>query len=72
LAKSRKQSDHGVDTAADRSFKLLSRRPSPAGHTDIAARAYDLYLLRRCEHGLDVADWLQAEHELLGAGRRRR
>src|ERR1019366_173592 len=32
--------------------------------SDIARRAYELYLARGCEHGHDVEDWLQAEHEL--------
>jgi Protein of unknown function (DUF2934). len=32
--------------------------------TDIARRAYDLYLARGCEHGHHVNDWLQAECEL--------
>lgn len=31
---------------------------------DIARRAYDLYLMRGCEPGHDVEDWLQAEREL--------
>jgi hypothetical protein len=30
----------------------------------IAARAYELYLQRGCEHGHDVEDWLNAEKEL--------
>lgn len=37
--------------------------------TDIALRAYDLYLARGCEDGHDVEDWLQAERELNGAPR---
>ena len=31
----------------------------------IAARAYELYVARGREDGYDVADWLQAEAELL-------
>jgi len=31
---------------------------------DILRRAYDLYVARRCEHGHDMDDWLQAEREL--------
>jgi hypothetical protein len=34
--------------------------------TDIARRAYDLYVARGGEHGHDVEDWLQAERELNG------
>jgi len=36
--------------------------------SDIARRAYDLFLSRRGEHGHDVEDWLQAERELRGPG----
>ncbi len=32
--------------------------------SDIACRAYELYLARGCEHGNDVDDWCQAEREL--------
>jgi hypothetical protein len=32
--------------------------------SDIARRAYDLYLARGCEHGHDVDDWLKAERDL--------
>jgi len=32
--------------------------------SDIARRACELYLARGCEHGHDVDDWRQAEHEL--------
>ena len=35
--------------------------------TDIARRAYELFLLRGGEHGQDVHDWLHAEGELRGA-----
>jgi len=31
----------------------------------IAARAYQIYLERGCQHGHDMDDWLQAEYELL-------
>lgn len=33
---------------------------------DIARRAYEIYCERGCEHGRDMDDWLQAEHELKG------
>lgn len=32
--------------------------------SDIARRAYELYVERGAEHGHDVDDWLQAEREL--------
>jgi Protein of unknown function (DUF2934) len=30
----------------------------------VAARAYELFLMRGASHGCDVEDWLQAEREL--------
>ena len=36
--------------------------------SDIAARAYSLFLERGSAHGHDWEDWLQAEKELLSAG----
>ena len=33
-------------------------------HGEIAQRAYNLFLSRGGEHGHDLEDWLQAEHEL--------
>ena len=38
----------------------------PAGVTDsdVAHRAYELYLARGSEHGHDVDDWTAAEREL--------
>ncbi len=38
-----------------------------ATDSDIAGRAYDLYLQRGGEHGRDLDDWLRAERELRGA-----
>jgi hypothetical protein len=32
--------------------------------SDVARRAYELYLARGGEHGHDFEDWLQAEREL--------
>jgi len=32
--------------------------------SDVARRAYDLYLARGGEHGHDVDDWMEAEREL--------
>jgi hypothetical protein len=34
-------------------------------YEQIAARAYQIYLERGCQHGHDLDDWLQAEYELL-------
>jgi hypothetical protein len=33
-------------------------------NSDIARRAYELYLARGCQHGHDLEDWVQAEREL--------
>jgi len=35
--------------------------------SDIARRAYELYLAGGCEHGRDTDDWFQAERDLRGA-----
>jgi len=54
------------DTAAaptDEPPTLVAEAPAPNG-SDIARRAYDLYLARGCDPGHDVEDWLQAEREL--------
>lgn len=41
----------------------IVKRLRPANR-EIAARAYELFLLRGGSHGSDVDDWLQAEREL--------
>ena len=62
MAKSRK-TDDSIATAADRAPKAQAQ-PATVTNSDIARRAYDLYLGRGCEHGHDVDDWMQAEREL--------
>jgi len=50
------------------SKKSQGSRPSGVRlptHEEIAARAYQIYLERGCQHGHDLDDWLQAEYELL-------
>jgi outer membrane protein TolC len=70
MAKSAKRkTGDAVTTAANRSSKSLPNRSAQATESDIARRAYDLYLTRGCEHGHDVDDWLQAERELRDAVR---
>ena len=65
MAKSAKRKrDDAVTTALDRSAKSLPNRSALVTHSDVARRAYDLYLARGCAHGHDVDDWLQAEREL--------
>ena len=49
----------------DSSPKSLAQ-PAMVGGSDIARRAYGLYLACGCEPGHDVDDWLQAERELRG------
>jgi hypothetical protein len=55
--------DAPVPTAADQPTVKVSQAVS-VDDGEIAHRAYDLFLARGCEHGHDVEDWLQAEHEL--------
>ena len=59
----RAKTDERTATVADRASKPMAR-PLTVTNSDVARRAYDLYLARGCEHGHDVDDWLQAEHEL--------
>ena len=40
---------------------MKAHTPAPA---DIAARAYEIYLLRGAADGHDVEDWLEAERQL--------
>jgi hypothetical protein len=51
-------------TTADRAPKA---QPETVINSDVARRAYDLYLARGCERGRDVDGWLQAEGELRAA-----
>jgi len=66
MAKARTTKNEPVTTATDLTTKKSSQ-PATVADGEIARRAYDLYLARGCEHGHDVEDWLQAEHELNGA-----
>jgi hypothetical protein len=50
---------------------------APRGRDEVAARAYEIYCGRGCEHGRDVDDWIEAERQLRNdatsaAGPRRR
>ena len=64
MARSRTKNE-AVASATDSSTKALTR-PATVTGSDIARRAYDLYLARGCEAGHDLEDWLQAERELRG------
>lgn len=44
-------------------------KPQFATETDIASRAYQLFIERGGEHGRDVDDWLVAQRELLSPDR---
>lgn len=59
-----------VVTASNRPPRRASQ-PRSIPDSEIARRAYDLYLTRGCEDGYDVQDWLQAERELNGSTRAR-
>ena len=59
----RAKTDERTATAADRAPSSLAG-PATVTNSDVARRAYELYLARDCEHGHDVEDWLQAEQEL--------
>jgi hypothetical protein len=61
---------NGAPSAASDRAPRPSPGPTP-NHSDIARRAYDLYLARGGAHGNDVTDWLQAEGELRQAALRR-
>jgi Protein of unknown function (DUF2934) len=38
----------------------------------IAERAHELFLMRGCEHGHDMEDWLTAESEITAAPKKRK
>jgi hypothetical protein len=69
MAKSKSTKREAVTVAADRASTSRPNLSAPMTDSDIARRAYDLYLARGCAHGHDVEDWLQAERELRGVGR---
>jgi hypothetical protein len=53
-----------VQTKARLPRTRIARIDGPS-HDEIATRAYDRYLQRGAAHGDDLADWLEAERELL-------
>ncbi|MBZ5560446.1 MAG: DUF2934 domain-containing protein [Acidobacteriia bacterium] len=69
MAKSKSARRNTVTAAVDRASTALPNPPARMADSEIARRAYDLYLARGCAHGHDVEDWLQAERELRGVGR---
>ena len=69
MAKSKSARRNTVTAAVDRASTALPNPTARMADSEIARRAYDLYLARGCAHGHDVEDWLQAERELRGVGR---
>ena len=68
MAKSAKrQTDKVITTTPSSTSKAPPGRAAQVTDSDIARRAYDLYLARGCEPGHDVDNWLQEERELRGA-----
>jgi len=59
----RAKADRTNATATDRAPKSLAE-PATAPISEVAQRAYGLYLARGCTHGHDVDDWLEAEREV--------
>jgi hypothetical protein len=51
-------------TADERTPKPPLTQHAAATDSDIARRAYELYLARGCQHGHDLEDWVRAEREL--------
>jgi hypothetical protein len=51
-------------SADERAPKSAVVQQGAVTDSDIARRAYELYVARGCEHGHDVDDWVQAEREL--------
>jgi hypothetical protein len=50
--------------ARPRKKKLVEDNRAQPAPTDIAARAFELFVKRGCVHGFDQEDWLVAEQEL--------
>jgi len=54
-----------VQTPKSRRSASLAVVADMPSHEEIAARAYALFEARGANHGDDLNDWLEAEHELL-------
>ena len=52
-----------------RAASRAQRKPKLPTESDIALRAYQLFVERGGEHGRDLDDWLVAKQELLSADR---
>jgi len=62
----RRPSRRGIQgPSATRTPVIGERIPQVAPHEEIARRAFELFLARGGTHGQDLADWFQAEREVL-------
>jgi len=64
-----KSEDEAQAVSADRGQAAEGEIEDTSLYSRIAARAYALFLARGCQHGDDLADWLQAEREVLSEER---
>ena len=62
----RAKTDRTNITATDRAPRSPAQ-PAAASISEVAQRAYGLYLARGCEHGHNVDDWLEAERDVRSA-----
>ena len=58
-----KKTNAEAATAAEGAPESLMQ-PASVTDSDVARRAYELYLARGSEHGHDMDDWTAAEREL--------
>ena len=63
----RTRTSNVVDMPRTPSASQASTQAPVVSDADIAARAYELFCARGCQHGFDLQDWFQAERELRGA-----
>ena len=57
-----------------RAARSSSSAPAPLpefSHEEIATRAFEKFMARRCEHGFHDQDWIDAEEELIAEYRDR-
>jgi hypothetical protein len=64
MARARAKNAQSSGSDFDDAETFTQRQPSSLTESQIAHRAYELYLGHEGEHGRDVDDWLQAEREL--------
>ena len=65
MAKAKRRRTHNlVPMPAVESKAAMINQSVDGTDSDIARRAFEIYCQRRCQHGHDLDDWLQAEREL--------